>query len=506
MVDGGAVTPPILEARSVTKRFPGVLALDEVDAVFSAGEIVAVMGENGAGKSTLMKVLAGIYPQDGGEVLVDGVVTEIESVRRASELGIAFIHQELNLADNLSAAANLFLGREQTRFGFVRVLDDEEHQRRASELFGRLGLDVSPDTKVRELSIGHQQLVEIAKALSQDARILIMDEPTSSLTKHETDRLMDLVRELRDSGMCVVFISHRLAEVQDLADRVIVLRDGNNSGNLEKGEIERDRIVSLMVGRDLEIAHKAAAGEKGKSVLGVCGLRTQRFPQHEINFEVRAGEIVGIAGLIGAGRSEVLRAIFGIDPRGSGIVEVGGAVVRGGSVRAAIDAGLALVPEDRKAEGVVVELMMRDNVALPGMRGFMRSKVLVDDASIDSAAEAVRGEMGVKVSAIEQTLATLSGGNQQKVAIGKWSRLRPAVFLLDEPTRGIDIRSRGEIYEAMETMAGEGAGLLVASSDLEEILRISDRVLVMCEGDLAGELSREEMTEERVMELATGGN
>jgi ribose transport system ATP-binding protein len=332
-----------------------------------------------------------------------------------------------------------------------------------------------------------------------------MDEPTSSLSKHETDTLMAKVQELRDDGMCVVFISHRLAEVQGIADRVIVLRDGKNSGNLERDEISRDRIVSLMVGRDLEISHKAAAGARGEAVLAVEGLRTRRFPSTPVTFHVSEGEIVVIAGLIGAGRSELLRAVFGIDRRAGGTVTVRGNSVPDGDVRGAIASGLALVPEDRKSEGVIVEQEMRDNVVLPSIPEFLAGGAFVRDGRIDAAATAARDALDIKVSSIHQILATLSGGNQQKVAIGKWARREPAVFLLDEPTRGIDIRSRGEIYHAMEAMAGRGTGVLVASSDLEEVLRIADRVLVMHEGKIAGEIDRPSMSEERIMELATGG-
>ncbi|MEM7385280.1 MAG: sugar ABC transporter ATP-binding protein, partial [Verrucomicrobiota bacterium] len=373
---------------------------------------------------------------------------------------------------------------------------------RTSEIIDQLGMRFSPDTRVADLSIGHQQTVEIAKALSQDARILIMDEPTSSLTQHETELLFKLVRRLRDDGMSIVFISHRLAEVKEISNRVIVLRDGKNSGELEENEIEHQRIVSLMVGREIT-KHEKETKAGGEVRLAVNHLRTSAHPQHEVSFELRAGEIVGMAGLVGAGRTELARALFGIDRSSSGSIEVNGSPTRIRNARDAIAAGLAFVPEDRKEQGVIVEMAIQDNVVMAGINryqtaGFVRS------GQHREVAESAKERLNIKTPTVSKEVGLLSGGNQQKVVLAKWISLEPKVFLLDEPTRGIDIGSKTEIYEVIEKMADEGAAVLFISSELEEILRVADRVLVMHEGRLSGQLNRSEMSEESIMQLATG--
>ncbi|NNC89873.1 MAG: sugar ABC transporter ATP-binding protein [Akkermansiaceae bacterium] len=495
--------PPVLEACGLSKRFGGVRALTAVDAAFRPGEIVAVMGENGAGKSTLMKCLAGVHQPDEGEVRMDGRVAPIPDVRAAERLGIAFIHQELNLAENLDVGANVFLGREPRLFG--PFFNRGEIRRRTRALLDELELKFAPDLPVRELSIGHRQMVEIAKALSQDARVLIMDEPTSSLSLHETGILFGLVRRLRDQGMCIVFISHRMGEVEEIADRVIVLRDGENSGELQKGEIDHDRIVSLMVGRKLAVHHKTTQSG-GEVLLDVRDLRVTRFPDLPVSFELRAGEVVGMAGLVGAGRTELARAIFGIDRPIAGTVAVDGRPIRIGHPRDAVRAGLALVPEDRKAQGAILNLSLRDNVAMVGLNRWQRAGFVRDDL-VDREAESAREALRIRTPDTRQLVGMLSGGNQQKVVLAKWMPLGPKIFLLDEPTRGIDVGSKGEIYEVIERMTADGAAVLAISSELEEILRISDRVLVMHEGRIAGEVLRdsEAFSEKGIMQLATGG-
>jgi ribose transport system ATP-binding protein len=492
---------PLLRVRGITRRFPGVTALDGVDLDVRRGEVLALIGENGAGKSTLMKILAGIQTLDEGEIRIDGQRVAIDSCRRAIQLGIALIHQELNLADNLSVAANIGLGREPHRLGFVnrRTLHAE-----ASDVLGRIGLDVDPDTLVRDLSIGQQQLVEIAKALSADARLLIMDEPTSSLSAGEAERLFEVVHDLRRRGVSVVYISHRLGEVKRLADRVEVLRDGRNAGSLEGAEIGHEAMVTLMVGREMSRFYAHSPHPPGDTVLEVDRLVTAAWPRQSISFSVRAGEIVGVAGLVGAGRTELARVLFGVDRPLSGTLRWLGQPVAFRMPRDAIEAGLALVPEERKEQGLIVEMNVRQNVSLAGLwRHRRRLGGLNRDREAADALTMVE-RLGIKTPHLGQTVRFLSGGNQQKVVLGKWLTMGPRLLLLDEPTRGIDVGAKEEVYRLMEDLAHEGLAVLFISSELEEILGMSDRVLVLHEGRLAGELPREALTEEAVMHLATG--
>ena len=490
---------PRLEVRAISKGFPGVQALRQVNLHLHAGEVLAVIGENGAGKSTLMKILAGVQEADSGEFLIDGRPVRVDSVRTATRAGIALIHQELSLADNLDVGANLFLGREPRRGVF---LDRGRQRHGAAEALARVGLDVSPDTPIAELSPGRQQLVEIARAVNSGARVIIMDEPTSSLSQGETDRLYTVVRDLRAQGVGIVYISHRLGEVKALADRVTVLRDGRNAGELAREEIHHDAMVRLMVGRDLVRHHRHSLG-KGGPVLQVEGLRTQCHPSRTVSFELRPGEIVGMAGLVGAGRTEVLRALFGIDPPLGGEIRVNGVRLAANSAREAIACGLGLVPEDRKHQGVFLEMAVGANTTLASL-GRHAHWGFLGPASDRKRALELMARLDVRPPLPDQTAQYLSGGNQQKVVLAKWLALNPRVLLLDEPTRGVDVGAKQEIYRLMETLAERGVAILFVSSELEEILRMSDRTLVMHEGRISGVLPREALTEEAVMSLATG--
>jgi ribose transport system ATP-binding protein len=493
--------PPLLQVREVSKQFPGVRALHNVNLTLHRGEVLAVVGENGAGKSTLMKILAGVQTPDSGEILIDGRPVHIESVNKAFDHGIALIHQELNLADNLEVGANIYLGREPHKFGLI---DRKQLNRNAQRMLERVGLDVAPTATVSTLSIGRQQMVEIAKALSIDARILIMDEPTSSLSSHEAEQLFRVIKDLRASGVSVIYISHRLGEVKELADRVVVLRDGENAGELPREEISHDNMVRMMVGRDVSQFYARQQHEIGEAVLQVEDLVTPTWPQHALSFSVRRGEIVGVAGLVGAGRTEMLRTLFGIDRPLRGTVQLNGKSIKLESPVDAIRAGMALVPEDRKQHGLIVDMAVRANIGLAGLRYKQRPLGFLNQAAETADTTEMIRKLRIKTPSAEQIARYLSGGNQQKVVLGKWLALDPSLLLLDEPTRGIDVGAKQEIYRLMEELAEQGMSILFVSSELEEILGMSDRTIVMHEGRITGELTRDQLSEEAIMQLATG--
>ena len=494
---------PILEMRGIVKRFGGVTALGGVSLSLSPAEIVAVIGENGAGKSTLMKTLGGVHQPDEGQIFIDGQPAVIRSVSDATKYGIAFIHQELNVLDNLDVAANVYLGREPRTGGFLNLIDRNQIREKTQGYLTQLGLHFSPDTPLTRLSLAEQQMVEIAKALSLDARILIMDEPTSSLTLKETARLLQVTKDLRAKGVAILYISHRLGEIIEIADRVVALRDGQNAGGLRREEITHERMVSLMVGRDLErmkVPHKETQGE---DYLRVDNLKTPRYPNSEVSFAVRTGEILGFAGLVGAGRSEVAQAIFGVEPALSGTVRLGESeplVIR--SAKAAIGHGIYLIPEDRRKSGLILEWPIRDNISLPAIKRNATAGWLINGGSEQSVAEEQSQALQIKTPSVSVPAGNLSGGNQQKVVLGKWLSMGPRALIFDEPTRGIDVGAKAEIYKLMRALADEGVAIMMISSDMEEVLNVSDRIAVMCEGALTGFLTREEASEEAIMSLA----
>ncbi len=497
---------PLLQARQIRKQFPGVLALDGVSMHVAAGEVLAIVGENGAGKSTLMKVLAGIYSPDSGELLMHGQPLVLRRVADAMRRGIVLIHQELNLAENLSIAANLFLGQESNRLG-VGWLSRSKEREQARKHLSSVGLDLSPDRVVATLSPGQKQLVEIARALVHSATVIIMDEPTSSLTQRETDRLYQVIADLKQRGVAVLYISHRLAEVKEVADRVTVLRDGKNAGELSRQEISHDAMVRLMVGRDLKQlyprTHQTAAATKPAPLLEVEQLTYEGNPQ-PISFVLRPGEIVGMAGLVGAGRTELSEALFGIRRITGGTLRLAGQLVAIRSPIQAVQAGLLLIPEDRRLHGLILPFSIRDNLALPNYDLLCRFGWM-QPGRVQELARRMMDKLRVRAYGPMQPVGLLSGGNQQKVVVGKWLARQPRVLIFDEPTRGVDVGARSEIYALMDQLAGEGVAILMISSDMEEVLGISDRVLVLHEGHLAGELSKAELSEEAIMHLATGG-
>lgn len=489
--------------RGIGKRFPGVVALDNVSLEVGKGEVVALCGENGAGKSTLMKILGGVYQPDAGEILVDGQPVRINNVTDAMKLGIAFIHQELNILDNLDVAANVFLGREPLMGGPFKLIDRKKIHADTEPYLKRLGLNISSKTRLDKLSLAQQQMVEIAKALSLNARIIIMDEPTSSLTLSETERLLQLVRELSASGVSVIYISHRLGEVELCADRVAVLRDGKNAGQLSKTEIAHDRIVSLMVGRDIKSFYVESAAAKTPGYLRVRNARSSRYPAKAVSFDAARGEILCFAGLVGAGRSEIAKAIVGLDAVGGAEVSINGQPVKVHSARAAIEQGIYLVPEDRRGEGLVTRMTVRENITLPSLSRFASLFMIRRDRERKTADEQI-GSLQIKTPGCETAVMNLSGGNQQKVVLGKWLSMSPKVMILDEPTRGIDVGAKAEIYRLMRQLADGGAVILMISSDMEEVLHVSDRVVVMHEGEITGVLERADCSEENIMQLAVG--
>ncbi len=493
---------PLLALDHISKVYPGVVALSDVSVSFRAGEVLALIGENGAGKSTLMKILGGVIEPSSGTISIGDTVHQRLSVRESQAAGIAFVHQELNVFDNLDVAANIFLGRER-RTGALRLLDREGMRAAARPLLERVGAKYRPDTPVADLSLAERQLLEIAKALSIDARIVIMDEPTSSLTLSETRTLMKVIADLKQQGIAVIYISHRLGEVEECADRVVGLRDGRVAGELARSEINHDAMIRLMIGRDLKALYTSPARPRGDVVLSVRGVRTASKPHARADLDVRAGEIVGMAGLVGAGRTELAEAIFGIDPILEGDILLGGSLFRANAPRDAIEAGLYLVPEDRKRTGLVIESSVSDNISLADLQSVSRGG-LVSDRRLRERAERQRDGLGIKTADVARLAAELSGGNQQKVVLGKWLSMRPRLIFFDEPTRGIDVGAKSEIYRLMRGLADAGVGVVMISSDMEEVIGVSDRIIVLREGRVAGSLDREHFSEQAVLKLAVG--
>lgn len=490
----------------ISKRFPGVVALADVNFAVHRGEIVALVGENGAGKSTLMKVLAGIHRADAGTMQVDGVPAAIHTPSDAASLGIAVIHQVLELVDTLDVAGNIFLGRE-LHHGPLRLLDRRRMEADAGQQLRRVGLAVSPRTPLRRLSPAQRQLVAIARALSLNARLLVLDEPTSSLGAVEAERLFSVLTDLRASGAGIVYISHRLQEIERLADRAVVLRDGRHAGSLSRNEISHDRLVQLMVGRAVErvrpagVPRPGADAGPGASGLQIDGVRTARYPRAEVSLTIRRGEVLGIAGLVGSGRSELAETICGIAPRLAGHVALDGRALTITSPRDAIRQGICLVPEDRRRHGVIDAFSVRENITLPALASHARAGLVRRSAEARSARETAAA-LTVKAASIETRVATLSGGNQQKVVLGKWMALRPQVIVFDEPTQGVDVGAKAEIHRLIRRLADAGAAVMMISSDLEEIVAASDRVAVMHDGRITGLLDRDSCTPEAIMTLA----
>ncbi len=494
---------PILEAKGICKRFPGVVALDNVSLEIYPREVLGLVGENGAGKSTLMKIIGGIYQPNEGRIFIDESPVRISSVTDAINHRIGLIHQELEVLDNLDVAGNVFLGREPTVGGPLKLVNRRRIAADTQKYLAPLGLNVSPWTPLSELSIAQRQMVEIAKALSLNARILMMDEPTSALTVNETARLLEIIRELRSKGVTIIFISHRIEEVKQCADRVVVLRDGANAGQLTGDDITHDKMIRLMVGRDLDKFFTRASGREQTGYFRVRDFRTTYRPRHKIDFDISRGEIFGFAGLVGAGRSELAQAIFGVDRKVSGRILLEGRELKIRSPRDAVNNGVYLIPEDRHRAGLVQGMSVRENITLPSL-GDCATLGLVNNGAERRVASGQCESLNIRTPSVETNVMNLSGGNQQKVILAKWLALKPKVLIFDEPTRGIDVGAKSEIYKLMRDLAEAGVVIMMISSDMEEILGVSSRIAVMHEGMITGILHREHCTEEKIMQLALG--
>ncbi|MFZ0161092.1 MAG: sugar ABC transporter ATP-binding protein [Kineosporiaceae bacterium] len=490
----------ILEMSGISKTFPGVKALQDVGLNVRPGTVHSLMGENGAGKSTLMKILAGIYSaDDGGRIVIDGQEVSVPNPAASLALGVSMIHQELSSVPQLSVAENIFLGRElRDRFGLV---SRRAMERETRVVFDRWSIRINPRHKMKDLSVAQAQMVEIAKAISFGSRIIIMDEPTSAITEREVGHLHRMIRQLRESGTAIIYITHKMDEVFAISDEVTVFRDGQWVATKPAAELDRDRLIALMVGRELTHLFPKEEVPIGEVLMHVQGLNRGALVR-DVSFQVRRGEILGIAGLMGAGRTEVLETIFGVHPAEAGTVEVNGRTRKIREPRDAINAGLALLTEDRKQTGIMGVLSVRDNMSVAALPKYSPQGIL-RRGSIDAACEDQRNRLALKTPSLNQLIQNLSGGNQQKVLLSRWLLTLSDVLMIDEPTRGIDVGAKSEIHRLMGELAKQGKAIVMVSSEMPEILGMSDRVIVMCEGRITGEVERRDATQERIMQLAT---
>ncbi len=491
----------LVEMRGIEKSFPGVRALQNVGFDLRPGEVHALMGENGAGKSTLMKILTGVYQPDAGEIRVRGERVTLRDPQAAQALGISIIHQELYLMNHLTVAQNIFIGREP-RKGFGIFVDEAKLRRDAAGIFRRMNVEIDPAAEVGHLTVARQQLVEIAKALSYDAQVLVMDEPTSALNETEVEHLFAVINDLRAHGVGIVYITHKMDEVKRIADRVTVMRDGQYIDTLPAATTPMATIIQMMVGRELADQHRATGQASEDEVLRVTGLNRGSVIR-DVSFSLRRGEILGIAGLMGAGRTEVARAIFGADPIDRGEIRVHGQPRTIGSPADAVANGIAYLSEDRKHFGLVTGMSVRDNVTMASWERFKTAGLFMRDGALFTVAQEYSHKLKVKTPHVHQETRLLSGGNQQKVVIAKWLLRDCDILIFDEPTRGIDVGAKAEIYRLLEDLAAQGKAIIVISSELPEVLRLSHRIAVMCEGRITGELDGRTATQEDIMTLAT---
>ncbi|OPH59953.1 D-xylose ABC transporter ATP-binding protein [Paenibacillus ferrarius] len=504
-MDSGQSSEFNLEMKGITKRFPGVLALHQAQLQLRRGEVHVLLGENGAGKSTLIKILSGAYTQDEGTIRLDGVETEIKGPIHAQELGISVVYQEFNLIPDLDAGKNIFLGKEPMKGRVIKRIDYAKMYEDSCKALEQVGANIDPQIPVHRLGIASQQMVEIAKAITSNAKILVLDEPSAVLTHEEINKLFAIIRYLTSQGVAVVYISHRLEEINQIGDRITVMRDGEYVAtvDVEKGNLDTDYLIQLMVGRNLKDKFPKRASAPGRPLLQVDNM-TRKGVFENISFSLAAGEVLGVAGLVGAGRTEIAKAIFGVDSIDQGNIYVDGQKVNIRTPRDAIRLGIGLAPEDRKMEGLVQILSVEENINLASLDQVSNSGVM-RKGKIREIAEHFVGSLKVSTPHIKQQVMNLSGGNQQKVVLAKWMASKTKIMILDEPTRGIDVGAKVEVYHLMNRLAKEGVGILLISSELPELIAMCDRIIVISEGKLAAELSKEEATQEHILHYAAGG-
>ncbi|MBU3181978.1 sugar ABC transporter ATP-binding protein [Clostridium psychrophilum] len=493
---------PLLVMNNISKSFPGVKALQNINIKVKCGEVLALLGENGAGKSTLMNILSGVYSKDSGQIFIDGTEVDIHGIKQAENLGISIIHQELSILHNLSVSDNIFLGNEKFNKG-TRRLNKAWAKERSIAFLKQIGCNLNPDTIAKDISIGDMQMIEIVKSLTKNSSIIIMDEPTTALTEVETKKLFEVINKLKEQGIAIIYISHRLDEIFKICDSITVLRDGKHVGDVKTSDVTQDELITMMVGRKLEEQFPYREVEKTKTLLKVedisFGNRVKK-----VSFEVKGGEILGFAGLMGAGRTELAKTIIGYYKKEVGEIYVDGEKVNIHSPKDAIDRGVCYVSEDRKKEGLILGLSVRENMTLSNLKTYENRYMKINRKSEKLEVEEYIKKISIKTPSQEQLIKYLSGGNQQKVILSKWLMLSPKVLIIDEPTKGIDVGAKKEIYDVLNELKSMGKAIILISSDMAEVIGISDRVIVMHEGEITGKLSRGELSQENIMKYAVG--
>ncbi|BAK81823.1 sugar ABC transporter ATP-binding protein [Candidatus Arthromitus sp. SFB-rat-Yit] len=495
---------PMLKMEGVSKIFPQVKALDNINITAYKGEVTALMGENGAGKSTLMKILSGVYQKDEGKIFIEGEEVQIKNIKSAEEHGVTIIHQEMSLINNLTIAENIFLGNEKFN-KYSRNINKKLLKERSTLFLNQIGCNLHPDRLISSITVGEKQMVEISKALTKNARIIIMDEPTTALTKVETENLFKVIENLKKKGIAIIYISHRMEEIFSICDRVEVLRDGKYVGNAMIKDIDNNKLISMMVGRTIEDQFPYRETKKGNVLLEVSNL-TSKSGVNNVSFNVKEGEIVGIAGLMGAGRTELAKTIFGYYKKENGTIKLKNKEINIKNIQQAINNGICYLSEDRKKEGCVLGLSVGDNMILSNLSKYENTLKIINKTRAKKDIDFYIKKLNIKTPNKDQLIKNLSGGNQQKVILAKWLLLSPDILIIDEPTRGIDVGAKREIYELLNELKESGKAIIMISSDLPEVLGISDRILVMSEGKITGELSRKEATQEKIMKLSVGIN